>query len=159
MPCPGVLEYFRFYQQSLSCCPGLRALDSELRTHMKANDASFDYKKLSFLMEASGVIQEEHVLTAQSSVANARKQSLAAAYQLFQTNLENDQVQHEKFLASAEANASRTKTIMIQSLEDTVEIVAFQMGDLWVIFFPSCSCHNGMSQNSDTPFCQVTVLN
>jgi len=95
---------------------------------MKANDASFDYKKLSFLMEASGVIQEEHVLTAQSSVANARKQSLAAAYQLFQTNLENDQVQHEKFLASAEANASRTKTIMIQSLEDTVEIVAFQIG-------------------------------
>ena len=79
-------------------------------------------------MEASGVMQEEHVLTAQNSVMNARKQSLAAAYQLFQTILENDQVQHEKFLASAEANASRTKTIMIQSLEDTVEMVVFQVG-------------------------------
>ena len=108
--------------------PGLRALDGELRAHMKANDASFDYKKLSFLMEASGVIQEEHVLTAQSSVSNARKQSLLAAYQLFQTNLENDQVQHEKFLASAEANASRTKTIMVQSLEDSVERILFHEG-------------------------------
>ena len=71
-------------------------------------------------MEASGVIQEEHVQNAQSSVANARKQSLAAAFQLFRTNLDNDQVQHTKYLASAEANASRTKTIMIQSLEDMV---------------------------------------
>ena len=75
---------------------------------------------MSFLMEACGVLQEEHLQNAESNVSNARKQSLAAGFQLFCTNLGNDQVQHTKYLATAESNASRTKAIMIQSLEDMV---------------------------------------
>ena len=69
-------------------------------------------------MEATGSLQEEHVLSAQSSVTNARKQSLQAAFNLFRTNLETDQAQHKKFLATSEASASRSRSIMIESLEE-----------------------------------------
>ena len=68
-------------------------------------------------MEACGKQQEDHVISAQSTVNNARKASLQAAFNLFSTNLANDQCLQDKFLATAEANATRARSVLVHSLE------------------------------------------
>ncbi|CAK9096217.1 Uncharacterized protein SCF082_LOCUS45183, partial [Durusdinium trenchii] len=70
-------------------------------------DPNFDYKKMGFVMEACGKQQEEHVISAQSSVNDARKSSLRAAFNLLLTNVANDQCLQDKFLATAEMNSCR----------------------------------------------------
>ena len=80
-------------------------------------DPTFDFKKLSFVQEASGRQQEEQLISAQSSVNNARKNSLQAAFNLFATNLANDQILQDKYLASADMNTQRTRSILVHSLE------------------------------------------
>lgn len=83
----------------------------------KGLDPSFDFKKLSFVQEASGRRQEEQLMSAQSSVNNARKNSLQAAFNLFATNLANDQILQDKYLASADMSSQRTRSILVHSLE------------------------------------------
>ncbi len=81
-------------------------------------DPSFDFKKLAFVQEASGKQQEEQLMSAQSSVNNARKNSLQAAFNLFATNLENDHIIQDKYLASSEMNAQRQRSVLVHSLEE-----------------------------------------
>lgn len=83
----------------------------------KGLDPDFDFKKLAFVQEACGKQQEEQVISAQSTVHNARRSSLQAAYNLFATNLENDHLLQDKYLATATMNAQRTRSVLIHSLE------------------------------------------
>ena len=80
-------------------------------------DPNFDYKKMGFVMEACGKQQEEHVISAQSSVNDARKSSLRAAFNLLLTNVANDQCLQDKFLATAEMNSCRARSVLVHSLE------------------------------------------
>ena len=61
---------------------------------------------------------EEQLIAAQSTVSNARKQSLQAGFNLFATSLATDQVQHDKFLAAAELHSQRARSVLVHSLED-----------------------------------------
>lgn len=99
-------------------CP-LRALDSELRAHIKGNDPSFELNKLAFFAEATGAVQETHILEAQNAVQNARKSSLQAGFLLFKTSLDNDQVLHERHLAAAKTDEARARSSALTSLEAT----------------------------------------
>ena len=83
----------------------------------KGLDPDFDWKKIGFVLEACGKQQEDHVVSAQSSVNNASKTSLQAAYNLFSTNVANDQCLQDKFLATAEMNSSRARSVLVHSLE------------------------------------------
>ncbi|CAK8991868.1 Uncharacterized protein SCF082_LOCUS2843, partial [Durusdinium trenchii] len=85
------------------------ALDSELRAHIKGNDPSFELNKLAFFAEATGAVQETHILEAQNAVQNARKSSLQAGFLLFKTSLDNDQVLHERHLAAAKTDEARAR--------------------------------------------------
>lgn len=95
----------------------LRALDSELRAHVKGNDPSFDINKLAFFAEATGTVQEGHILEAQNAVANARKSSLQAGFNLFRTSLGNDQVLHERHLAASKTDEAKARSAVLGSLE------------------------------------------
>lgn len=102
---------------SSSTCQKLRALDSELRAHIKGNDPNFDLSKLAFYAEATGSVQENHILDAQNAVNNARKSSLQAAWNLFRTSVENDQVVHERYLQAAKTDEARARSSALTSLE------------------------------------------
>jgi len=65
-----------------------RTLDVELRAHSKGMAADFDFKKMSFVLEACGTLHNEQIEQAQSKTASALKKSLASAWELFSTNLE-----------------------------------------------------------------------
>lgn len=86
-------------------------------TPRKGRDPDFDFKKLVFVQEASGRQQEEQLMAAQSTVNNARKNSLQAAWNLFITNLGNDQVKQDKFLITDEMSSARARSVLVQSLE------------------------------------------
>ena len=86
-------------------------------TPRKGLDSGFDFKKLAFVQEACGRQQEDHIISAQSNVNNARKTSLQAAFNLFATNLSNDQCMQDKFLATSEMNSARARSVLVHSLE------------------------------------------
>ena len=83
----------------------------------KGKDPEFDFKKLPFVQEAAGKQTDDLVALAQSSVQNARKSSLQAAYNLFTTSLHNDQVLHDKHLAASEVSSQRARSVLVHSLE------------------------------------------
>ena len=83
----------------------------------KGLDSSFDFKKLAFVVEAAGKQTEELLISAQSTVADARKQSLRAGYNLFQTSLSNDHILHDKHVAASAMNSQRARSVLIHSLE------------------------------------------
>ena len=95
----------------------VRLLDGDLRAHIKGNDPSFEMNKLAFFAEATGAVQESHILEAQNAVCNARKASLQAAFNLFKTSLGNDQVLHERHLAAAKTDEARNRSAALNSLE------------------------------------------
>lgn len=95
----------------------LRALDSELKAHLKGADSAFEMSKLAFFQEATGAAQDEHIAEAQSAVANAQKSSLQAAFQLFRTSLDNDQVMRDRYLSAAKTDESRARHAALESLE------------------------------------------
>lgn len=95
----------------------LRALDSELRVQIKGKNPEFDFKKLAFVAEAAGQQQELQLEEAQSSVANARKSSLQAAFRLFATSLSNDHVVHDRHKAALDMSSQRTRSVLVHSLE------------------------------------------
>lgn len=80
-------------------------------------DPDFDFKKLVFVGEAASAQHEDNIVSAQSTVNNARKQSLVAAFNLFRTNLQNDWVLYDKYVASAEMSSSRARAVLVGSLE------------------------------------------
>ena len=84
----------------------------------KGRDPNFDFRRLPFVQEAAGRQTEELISSAQSSVNNARKNSIQAAYNLFATNLKNDQILHDKFVATSEMSSLRARSVMVHSLED-----------------------------------------
>ena len=86
-------------------------------------DENFDYRKLSFVQEACGRQQEEHLISAQSTVNNARRSSLQAGFNLFATNLANDQVMQDKYLATADMTSARARSVLVHSLEAGVQKV------------------------------------
>ena len=103
----------------------LRALDNELRVQVKAKDPHFDFKKLAFVAELTGQEQEQHIQNAQSSVLNARKSSLQAAYRLFVTSLQNDQVIHDRHRAAVDMSSARTRSVLVHSLEADFSIFRY----------------------------------
>lgn len=101
-------------------CPNLpRTLDAELKSHCRGMAPDFDFRKMSFVVEASGSLHNEQLEQAQSRTANALKKSLGAAWELFQTNLQSDQVMRDKFLNSCSGDESRQRAAIIDSLEVT----------------------------------------
>jgi len=95
----------------------VRLLDGDLRAHIKGNDPSFEMNKLAFFAEATGQVQESHILEAQNAVSNARKASLQAAFNLFKTSLGNDQVLQERHLAAAKTDEARNRSAALNSLQ------------------------------------------
>ncbi len=80
-------------------------------------DKDFDFKKMSFVVEARGLLHTEQLEMAQSKTANALKKSVASAWELFKTNLESDQVLREKHVAACSGDESRQRAAIIDSLE------------------------------------------
>lgn len=80
-------------------------------------DPEFDFKKLSFVQEASHAQHEQNLVSAQSNVQSAWRKSLQAAWNLFVTNLRNDWVLQEKYQASAEMSSQRQRSVLVSSLE------------------------------------------
>lgn len=95
----------------------LRLLDGELKLHTKAMDSEFEAEKLSFVMEAKGMVQEEAVVKAQSRIASAFHASMVAAHKLFVRNLEGDQIEHRRRLATASTESERSRTATIAALQ------------------------------------------
>ena len=54
---------------------------------------------------------------------NARRSSLQAGFNLFATNLANDQVMQDKYLATADMNSARARSVLVHSLEARVQNV------------------------------------
>ena len=106
----------------------LRMLDNELKLHTRAQDANFDWEKLSFVLEAKGIVQEEEVVKAQSKIASAFAASIAAAHRLFLHNLEGDEVEHRRRLSSNATDVERTRVATISALQDRhVELCIFRI--------------------------------
>eukprot|EP00438_Fugacium_kawagutii_P007492 Skav230009 [mRNA] locus=scaffold1958:352834:353067:- [translate_table: standard] len=74
---------------------------------------------MAFVQEATGKQTEDLIVSAQSNVLNARKSSLQAAYNLFLTSLENDQVMHDKHMAASEMSTARARSVLVHTLEDS----------------------------------------
>ena len=79
--------------------------------------ADFDFKKMSFVLEASGALHSEQLELAQSKTASALKKSVASAWELFCTNLESDQLSRQRYLGSCEGDEARQRAAIIESLE------------------------------------------
>lgn len=111
----------------------LRLLDADLRAQIRGNDPSFDLNKLAFFAEATGAVQESHILEAQNAVANARKTSLQAGVALFKTSLGNDQILHERHLAASKTDEARSRTAALTSLEASLSKRV--INDIQVLFW------------------------
>ena len=90
----------------------------ELRSHCRAMDPEFDFRKMSFVVEARGALHHEQVEQAQSRTASALKKSVASAWELFQTNLQSDQILREKYVSACSGDEARQRAAVIDSLEE-----------------------------------------
>eukprot|EP00435_Cladocopium_sp_Y103_P001332 s1736_g1.t1 len=97
-----------------------RTLDPELRAHAKASTPGWDWQKLSFVLEKKGEVQDEEISKAQKRINSALHSTLQAGYALFETNLQNDQLQHRRYLQTSSGDEARARAAVIQSLEDCV---------------------------------------
>lgn len=79
--------------------------------------SDFDYRKLSFVLEGKGLMQDHQLEAAQSKAASALKKSQASAFELFKTNLEQDQMVHRRYLSTSIGDESRARAAIIGSLE------------------------------------------
>lgn len=79
--------------------------------------ADFEWKKLSFVIEATGLLHNEQIEQAQSRTANALKKSVATAWELFKTNLESDQLQRRKYLSATSGDEARARAAVVDTLE------------------------------------------
>ena len=95
----------------------LRTLDSELRAHSKTMASDWDWQKLSFVLEAQGKLQDDELTKAQSKNNSALVSSLQAGFSLFETNLQNDQLQHRRHLLASSGDEAKARAAMVASLE------------------------------------------
>ena len=63
----------------------------ELRGALKVRDANFEPDKLGFVLEARGDVQQQFLERGQSNVQNALRQAEKSAWDLFVSQLEQDQ--------------------------------------------------------------------
>ena len=89
----------------------------ELRSHCRGMASDFDFKRMSFVVEARGQLHSEQIEMAQSKTASALKKSVASAWELFKTNLESDQLLRDKYVAACSGDESRQRAAIIDSLE------------------------------------------
>ena len=94
-----------------------RSLDAELRAHSKASETGWDWQKLSFVLELKGAVQDEELSKAQSKINSALQSSLQAGYSLFETNLQNDQLQHRRYLLTSSGDEAKARAAIVASLE------------------------------------------
>ena len=80
---------------------------------------NFDFKKLSFVLEGKGLWEEQQLEAAQSKANSALKKSQATAFELFKTNLEQDQLLRRRHVSASTGDESRARAAIIASLEDT----------------------------------------
>ncbi|CAK9011628.1 unnamed protein product [Durusdinium trenchii] len=90
-------------------CAVVALLDAELKMHCKSASSEFDYKKLSFILEARGVLQEQQIERAQSRIQPAFRQSITAGFNL---SLEADQVAHRRHLVAASGDTQRARAAL-----------------------------------------------
>ena len=95
----------------------LRTLDAELRAHCKTMASDWDWRKLSFVLEAEGTLQDEELLKAQSRTHSALQTSLQAGFSLFKTNLENDELNHRRWLLASSGDEAKAGAAVVTSLE------------------------------------------
>ena len=105
------------HQSSLEQILCLRALDPELKAHCRTMNADFDWKKLSFVLEGKGLMQEEALELAQSKASSAYKKSQVSAFELFKSNLEQDQLLRRRYVQSAVGDESRARAAIVEFLE------------------------------------------
>ena len=77
----------------------------------------WDYKKLSFVLEAQGSLQDDELAKAQSRTNSALNNSLQAGFSLFTTNLENDQLAHCRCLLASSGDEAKARAAVVSSLE------------------------------------------
>ena len=80
-------------------------------------NADFDWKKLSFALEGKGLMQEEALELAQSKASSAYKKSQVSAFELFKSNLEQDQLLRRRYVQSAVGDESRARAAIVEFLE------------------------------------------
>lgn len=89
----------------------------ELKSHCRAMATDFEFRRLSFVLELKGALQEEQLEAAQNRASNALKRSQATAFELFRTNLEQDQLHRRKFLSTTFGDQNRLRASVIETLE------------------------------------------
>ena len=94
-----------------------RTLDAELRAHSKASEPGWDWQKLSFVLELKSAVQDEELSKAQSKINSALQSSLQAGFSLFETNLQNDQLQHRRYLLTSSGDEAKARAAVVASLE------------------------------------------
>ena len=96
----------------------LRTLDAELKAHSKASEPGWEWAKLSFVLELKGLAQDEELSKAQKKVNSALQSSLQAGFSLVETNLQNDQVQHRRYVLTSSGDEAKARAAVVASLED-----------------------------------------
>jgi hypothetical protein len=98
-------------------CAVFRSLDVDLKGQIRTQDRDVDVEKFPFVLECKGRVAEAYVETAQSSVCNARQQSMLAAFNLFRTELSTDQALHRKEMAACTGDFERHYNQLVSTLE------------------------------------------
>ena len=89
----------------------------DLRGHLRTMDPGLQWQKMAFVLEMTGRSAESFCEAAQSSVTNARLQSLQAAFQLFRTELATDQSVHRKEMLASTGDYERRHRSLVNTLE------------------------------------------
>jgi hypothetical protein len=102
----------------------LRTCDADLLGAIRVGDPQIGdlWKRLPFVLEAKGQVEDNFLQSAQSKVKNASQHATAAAYALFKTQLENDATLHRKQLLQVQAEGTKKRqavAIALQAAHDT----------------------------------------
>eukprot|EP00435_Cladocopium_sp_Y103_P010494 s3355_g2.t1 len=97
-----------------------KALDGEIRAHAKASQPGWEWQKLSFVLEKKGEVQDEEISKAQKRINSALQSTLQAGFALFatnlqKTNLQNDQLQHRRYLQTSSPDDSTDTTGIMEA--------------------------------------------
>ena len=88
-----------------------------MRAHAKAAESGWEWQKLSFVIESQSTLQDSEITKAQSRINSALQSSLQAGFALFQTNLQNDQLQHRRYMLASSGDEAMARTAVVNSLE------------------------------------------
>lgn len=118
LPFVSLLSFCLLSLKKMVLSSSLRSLDTEIRSHCKACTENFDYRRLSFVLEGKGVWQDQQLEAAQTKANSALRRSQASAFELFKTNLEQDQMLRRRYISATSGDESRARSAIIESLED-----------------------------------------